>query len=54
MCVPLFFFPLHFCVLITRIWWFLFFLKKKQTNSNDIEWDGESKRIIAVGDGREK
>lgn len=23
-------------------------------NSNDLEWDGESKRIIAVGDGREK
>lgn len=22
--------------------------------SNDLEWDGESKRIIAVGDGREK
>lgn len=21
---------------------------------NDLEWDGESKRIIAVGDGREK
>lgn len=23
-------------------------------DSNDLEWDGESKRIIAVGDGREK
>jgi len=22
--------------------------------SNDLEWDGESKRIIAVGDGKEK
>lgn len=22
--------------------------------SNDLEWDGESKRIIAVGDGRDK
>lgn len=22
--------------------------------SNDLEWDGESKRIIACGDGREK
>jgi hypothetical protein len=21
---------------------------------NDLEWDGESKRIIAVGDGRDK
>jgi hypothetical protein len=23
-------------------------------NRNDLEWDGESKRIIAVGQGREK
>ena len=22
--------------------------------SNDLDWDGESKRIIAVGQGREK
>jgi hypothetical protein len=22
--------------------------------SNDLDWDGESKRIIAVGEGREK
>jgi WD repeat-containing protein 1 (actin-interacting protein 1) len=22
--------------------------------SNDLEWDGESKRIIAVGDGKDK
>jgi hypothetical protein len=28
------------------------FLKKK--SRNDLEWDGESKRIIAVGDGKEK
>ena len=29
----------------------LFFFDKF---SNDLEWDGESKRIIAVGDGKEK
>jgi len=29
----------------------LLFIKK---NRNDLEWDGESKRIIAVGDGKEK
>ena len=23
-------------------------------SSNDLAWDGESKRIIAVGDGKEK
>lgn len=26
----------------------------KRLRRNDLEWDGESKRIIAVGDGREK
>lgn len=26
----------------------------KDVPSKDLEWDGESKRIIAVGDGREK
>jgi hypothetical protein len=30
---------------------FFFFLN---LISNDLEWDGESKRIIAVGDGKEK
>jgi hypothetical protein len=27
---------------------------EKISFSNDLEWDGESKRIIAVGDGKEK
>jgi hypothetical protein len=31
---------------VLGIWGFVF--------SNDLEWDGESKRIIAVGDGKEK
>lgn len=26
----------------------------RSISSNDLEWDGESKRIIAVGDGKEK
>jgi hypothetical protein len=30
------------------------FSQKINKFSNDLEWDGESKRIIAVGDGKEK
>ena len=35
------------CVLFTVCY-------SQQVQRNDLEWDGESKRIIAVGDGREK
>jgi hypothetical protein len=30
------------------------FSQKINKFRNDLEWDGESKRIIAVGDGKEK
>ena len=39
------------CVIFCRI---DFWLDAYDSHSNDLEWDGESKRIIAVGDGREK
>jgi hypothetical protein len=39
------------CVIFCRI---DFWLVAYDSLSNDLEWDGESKRIIAVGDGREK
>lgn len=29
-------------------------LRTDLNTRNDLEWDGESKRIIAVGDGRDK
>jgi hypothetical protein len=30
------------------------YLGDKSIGRNDLAWDGESKRIVAVGDGREK
>ncbi len=46
-------------VLSDRMWVFVKSYSCHQTqawavDSNDLSWDGESKRIIAVGDGKEK
>jgi WD repeat-containing protein 1 (actin-interacting protein 1) len=40
------------CVLLTILG--IHLLDPEPPFRNDLSWDGESKRIIAVGDGREK
>lgn len=44
----------HIWADVCRIYALVWDLVNRSRRSNDLAWDGESKRIIAVGNGREK